>query len=226
MSRKGWWVAAGLVALSAFPVLAGALRLHTVVSGAPVTAENARFLAAPVPIVLHIVGASLFTLLGAFQFVPQLRTRRSGWHRRLGGVLGGAGLVAALSGVWMTLLYPRAPGDGALLDALRLLFGGAMAVSLVLGVVAIRRRDLPAHEAWMTRAYAIGLGAGTQVLTHLPFAFLVGGQPGVLTRAVLLGLGWVINLAVAEWVIARRRSPLPRSPADLARGWPAARTAP
>jgi Predicted membrane protein (DUF2306) len=56
----------------------------------------------------------------------------------------------------------------------------------------------------MTRAYAIGLGAGTQVVTHLPW-FVFVGKPDESTRAMLMGAGWVINLAVAEWIIRRRR---------------------
>jgi hypothetical protein len=52
----------------------------------------------------------------------------------------------------------------------------------------------------MMRGYAIGLGAGTQVLTHLPW-FLLVGKPGETPRAVMMGAGWVINLVVAEWII-------------------------
>ena len=59
------------------------------------------------------------------------------------------------------------------------------------------------HSAWMTRAYAIGLGAGTQVFTFLPWT-LFFGEPGQAMHAVLMGAGWVINLAVAEVVIRRR----------------------
>ena len=42
-----------------------------------------------------------------------------------------------------------------------------MAIAIVVAFLAIRRGDVRTHSAWMTRAYAIGLGAGTQVL-HLP----------------------------------------------------------
>ena len=55
----------------------------------------------------------------------------------------------------------------------------------------------------MIRGYAIGLGAGTQVLTHVPW-FLLVGQPGEVARAVLMGAGWVINLVVAEWIIRKQ----------------------
>ena len=81
-----------------------------------------------------------------------------------------------------------------------------MFASIVLGIDAVaRRRDLQAHGAWMIRAYAIGLGAGTQVLTHLPWFILVG-KPGESARTVLMGAGWVINVIVAEWAI-RSTSP-------------------
>ena len=84
---------------------------------------------------------------------------------------------AALSGLWMTHFYPWPDGDGELLYGLRLLFGSAMLLSIVLGVAAIRRRDIVQHGAWMMRGYAIGLGAGTQALTQLPW-ILIFGMPG------------------------------------------------
>ena len=65
----------------------------------------------------------------------------------------------------------------------------------------------------MTRAYAIGLGAGTQVLTHLPWFIFATGKPGEGPRAVMMGAGWLINILFAEWIIRRRRSlvsPLPQ----------------
>jgi hypothetical protein len=106
----------------------------------------------------------------------------------------------------MVLFYPRAPNVGPLLTAFRLLFGSAMVVSVALGFVAIRRGDVRRHRAWMTRAYAIGLGAGTQMFTGLVASLLVS-PPTELSRALQDGAGWAINLAVAEWVIRRRLAP-------------------
>jgi uncharacterized membrane protein len=198
-----WLVPAGLILLSAVPVAAGAFRVAELSAGAQITPENARFFAVPLPVVLHILSASLYCVLGAFQFVPRLRRRGRGWHRVAGRFLVPSGLVAACSGLWMTLFYPRPPGDGELLTGFRLVFGSAMVLCIVLGFAAIRRRDITRHRAWMVRGYAIGLGAGTQVLTHLPWV-LVLGPPGELNRGLLMGAGWAINLAVAEWVIRTR----------------------
>jgi hypothetical protein len=40
-----------------------------------------------------------------------------------------------------------------------------MTASIILGFKAIRRRDVAQHRAWMTRAYVLALGAGTQAFT-------------------------------------------------------------
>jgi hypothetical protein len=78
-----------------------------------------------------------------------------------------------------------------------------MLVSLILGVLAITRRDFAQHGAWMTRAYAIGIAAGTQALI-LIIPELLTGPSDVTTRALLMGAAWVVNLAVAEFFIRRR----------------------
>ncbi|MGP3918571.1 DUF2306 domain-containing protein [Nonomuraea sp. 10N515B] len=200
-TRAGWLLPAGLIVLSFVPVLAGAVRLTELAGGADVTPANARFVAMPLPVMLHIVAASLYSVLGAFQFG---RVRRR-WHRPAGRNLIPAGLVTALSGLWMTLFLARPPGDGDLLAAFRLVFGTTMAVSLVLGLAAILRRDIAGHRAWMTRAYAIGMGAGTQAVTQAVWLIVHGGEQDEVTRALLLAAGWVINLAVAEGIIRRRR---------------------
>ena len=103
----------------------------------------------------------------------------------------------------MAVFYTLPPSDGQLLLILRLIFGSAMALSLVLGVLAILRRDFARHGAWMSRAYAIALGAGTQALI-LIVPELLSSPPDVTMRAVLMGAAWVINLAVAEYYIRRR----------------------
>ena len=206
-----WLVPAALIMLIAIPLAAGALRLTQLIGGAEITPANARFFAAPLPVVLHIVGAGVFAILGAFQFATAFRRRWPGWHRVAGRLVVLCGLLVGLSGLWMTLFYPWPAGDGALLYALRLVFGSAMVVSIVLGFVAIQRRDVRRHRAWMLRGYAIGLGAGTQALTLLA-GELILGPPSEFSRALLMGAAWVINLAVAEWIIRRRPAAPVRTP--------------
>ncbi len=201
--REGWPIAAGLLALCVIPVAAGVVRLVSLATGETVTLANARFFAHPLPVQVHIVGASLFCVAGALLFWPGFRRRFPRGHRLIGRIAAPADIVAGLSGLWMNQFYPYGPNDGLLLYFFRLLFGAGMVLTMVLGIAAILRRDFAQHRAWMMRAYAIALGAGTQALTQLPWILLVG-LPGELPRALLMGAAWVLNLAVAEWFIRRQ----------------------
>ena len=212
--RLGWPVPAALVALSAIPLIVGALRLLQLAGGPELIPAEERFAGFPLAVALHILGAATYVLLGALQFVPRVRRRHRTWHRRAGRVLIVAGLLVAASALWMTLLYAAKPGTGELLYVLRLVFGCALVACLVLGFAAIRRRLLPAHRAWMIRAYAIALAAGTQAFTQGLGGAVFG--TGELQCDLSHGAGWVINLAVAEWVI-RRPTRISRGRGQVAR---------
>jgi uncharacterized membrane protein len=212
-AQRSWPVPAALVALSAIPLTAGALRLIQLGGGPAVIPADHRFAGFPVPLILHIVGAATFALLGILQFVPRFRRAHPTWHRRAGRLLAVTGLLVAVSALWLTLLYEAKPGTGEVLYVLRLVFGSAMAACLVLGVTSVRRGDIAAHRAWMIRAYAIGLAAGTQAFTEGIGGAIFGTD--VQAADLAKGAGWVINLAVAEWAIrrpGRRRTALPRGP--------------
>jgi uncharacterized membrane protein len=201
-----WLPPVGLIALSLIPVLAGAFRVNGLMSRPEITADNARFVASPIPVAVHIVSVTVYSLLGALQFVPLLRRGRHNWHRIAGRILVPAGALVALTGLWMNFFYPRPPEDGESLVIVRLVVGLAMLASILLAVVAIRRRDFSSHGAWMTRGYAIALGAGTHVFTMLPWVVVFGpiGAGDELPRTLLMTAGWIINLGVAEYIIRRR----------------------
>ena len=200
-ARPTGWVPYALVALVALPAVAGSLRLVELAGGPLLLPANPRMTASPLPVVVHITCAVPYAVLGAFQFSSRLRRSRPRWHRGSGRVVVGLGLAVALSALWMTVFYPRQPGTGELAHLFRLTFGSALAASIVLGFSAIRRGDVTTHRAWMTRAYAIALAAGTQVVT-LGIGSAVFGT-SVLVTDLALGAGWVVNLAVAELVIRR-----------------------
>jgi uncharacterized membrane protein len=215
-TKADWLIPTGLIALSLIPIAGGAVRLIQLGGGSEITSDNARFFAAPLPVVLHIVSAVIYCVMGALQFATGFRHRHPRWHRAAGRILFPCGLVVAFSALWMTQFYPSgnfagplpASYDGPVLYWIRLLAGGAMALFLCLGIRAVQRRDFPRHGAWMMRAYALGLGAGTQVFTHLPW-FLFPSIRGELARTLFMGAGWAINVAVAEWLISRmHRRPL------------------
>jgi uncharacterized membrane protein len=190
-----------LVALSAIPLTAGTLRLIQLAGGPAVIPADHRFAGFPIALLVHILGATTFALGGILQVAPRFRRRHPVWHRRAGRVVAVAGMLVATSALWITLFYEAQPGTGDLLYVLRLVFGSATAACLVLGIAAVRRGDIATHRAWMTRAYAIGLAAGTQVFTEGIGSAIFG--TGVFAGDLAKGAGWAINLAVAEWALRR-----------------------
>jgi hypothetical protein len=213
--RGSAWIPVGLILLNLIPIVSGSLRLTQLGGGPELLPEAARFTSFPLPVVTHIVAATLFSVLGAFQFLPGLRRGRRSWHKLVGRVLIPAGFLVALSGMWMGAFSELPAGDGAALLVLRLGFGGYMLASLALGIRAIVRRRFAVHGAWMTRAYAIGIAAGTQAIFLIPVSMLLGPSHEA-GRAIAMGLAWVANLSVAEMAIRRRgvTASVPRPVAD------------
>jgi uncharacterized membrane protein len=205
--QADWPIPTALIVLSLIPALGGVVRLTDLANRTVITSENARFVAVPLPIIIHIVVSLAFCMIGAFQFAPNFRKRHPNWHRMAGRWLLVAGLASALSGLWMTLFYsiPTAL-QGPLLYVVRLLVSVGMAASLVLAWNTVRRKNIPAHRAWMMRAYALGQGAGTQAVILAPYALLIG-QPNQITRDVLMTAAWVINLVFVEWLLRRQSVP-------------------
>src|SRR5438876_11837043 len=135
--QAGWLAPAGLLLLGMLPVIAGAFRLEQLSGISDGMPANARFAPMPLPVVLHIVSATVFATLGPLQFVAGFRRRWPTWHRVAGRLLVGCGLLVGLTGLWMTLFYAPPDASGTVLYTSRIVFGSAMVVSIVIGLAAI-----------------------------------------------------------------------------------------
>ena len=196
-------VVTGLIALGLVPILANTLRRVALSLGSAEGSADNGSPDVPLPVAVHVLTATIFVILGAFQFSPGFRRRKPAWHRMAGRVLVMVGMLVALSGLWLNQFVSFPAGSGELLYVFRLLAGLGMALCIVIGFAAVRRQDISRHRQWMIRAYALGLGAGTQVFT-LGFGETILGKTA-LNVALLNGAGWMINLAAAEWAIRRQR---------------------
>nr|WP_210413544.1 DUF2306 domain-containing protein [Leptospira selangorensis] len=203
-TKKDNWIIGSLLFLSFVPSIAGMVRIFQLASGSGYTVENQRFFNDPIPVVLHIGAVFFYSIFGAFQFAPAFRNKHPYWHRIFGRFLVFFGILSAISGLWLTLAYPRVLTDGDWLFGIRIVVGVWMLFCIGLGFYFAIRKEFRKHSHWMIRGYAIGLGAGTQVFTHLPWFVIVGGEPSGIPRDLLMGAGWLINLLFAEWVIRKK----------------------
>lgn len=203
-TRREWMLLACILLYSFVPTFAGLLRVAELSGGPAVIPANPRALAAPLPIVLHIVGSFLFCLLGALQFMPSFHRRHTAWHRLAGKVVAAAGLLSAATGLWMTVVFTFPTElQGLLLYWVRLVLGTSMAALIVWAVMAIRSGNVAAHRAALLRAYAIGQGASTQAVLGIVYMVFSGSELLGPWRDIVMVSAWCINLLVAEWLIRR-----------------------
>jgi uncharacterized membrane protein len=174
-------------------------------------------------LVAHVFTATAALVLGPLQFVPAIRARRR-WHRRIGRTYLLAGVLpAAVTAVPVALL------SGRIVTQVGLVVPAAgWLVTAGLALRAIRRGDVAAHRAWMTRNYALTFLAVTARIL-VPLMLLAGlatgaiapaDAPTAVTSLIPVGqvLGWVINLAIAEVLV--RRAPRSRTASRSALGAP------
>lgn len=149
------------------------------------------------PLLLHITGGVVALAVGPWQFVQGLRSRHPTVHHWMGRTYVAAALAAGVGGLLMaplTLGGPLAHLGFAML-ALLLLLTTARAF------VAIRRREIVIHRAWMIRSYALVFAAVT--FRSWLGGLLSAGLPYDQVYAVGAWASWLINLYVAELLIAR-----------------------
>lgn len=221
LKKSEWSILIALLLLCLVPCVGGTFRLVELVTGSEFLPENPRINSVPLPAMLHIASSVLYCILGAFQFIRSIRLTYPNWHLLAGRLLVSAGIVSAISGLWMTHYYPFPEHlQGDLLYFIRILVAFSMTAFILLGLSAVFKKKIAQHQAWMIRSYALGQGAGTQVLIAIPWLLTVG-EPIGLTRDILMTGSWLINIAVAEWVIngqirANRTPPVRTSPSHYA----------
>lgn len=168
---------------------------------------TARFVVSGWDVPGHIFGGGLALLLAPLQLLSGVRRRWPRLHRLSGGVYAGAILIAAISGLSLSLHSQGGAATGSAFAILAVLWLGCTAMGIRYAI----RRDFANHRRWMFRSVALTasavtlriiLGVGSGVL-HLP------PLPVYITAAWAC---WTVNLAVCELIL--------RWPWIRARVWP------
>ncbi len=149
---------------------------------------------------VHIIPGLLFVVLGPFQFVRTLRSRRPALHRWMGRVILASGMIIGSTALIMS---PQMAIGGINETAATMLFATVFLFALIKGFLSIRRGQVAVHREWMIRGFAVGLAVttvrpivgvffATRSLTHLtPHEFF----------GTAFWLGFTISFIAAEiWI--------------------------
>jgi uncharacterized membrane protein len=157
-------------------------------------------------IFVHAGAASTALLLGPFQFIARLRSKRPKRHRWMGRTYVVACLVGGVSGLFLAVGCTAGP-------VARLGFGSLAACWLIANVQAWRLAmagRYAEHRRWMVRSFAMTFAAVT-LRIYLPIAPMLG-YDFLPAYVAISWLAWVPNLMVAELYLNRaglRRRPSP-----------------
>jgi hypothetical protein len=167
----------------------------------------------PVQALAHMIFGPIALFAGAFQFLPQLRTRRPRLHRWTGRIY----MIACLiSGAGALATAPFASG-GPIAG-----FGfGLLAIcwltSNIGGWRAALQRRFNDHRIWMRFSYAMTFGAVTLRL-QIPIGMMFLGFHSYTEMSPWLAYtAWIPNVIVVAlytWLRAASRAPLAMAPAE------------
>lgn len=197
-----WVVPVILIALLAFPIIAGGIRLVEIQIGTLIITDHLPHVSEALPLTLHITSTIFFCLFGAFQFIPKLRKPRTNWHRISGRLTATAGIIVPMSGIWLTLFADLPLEDSYALNVIRLLVSLTMLYAIIKGLRAIWEKRFIDHRIWMIRAYAIAAGTGAQIFTSI-LVIAIYGELDSTTKTIAMAVGWALAIVVAEWHINR-----------------------
>jgi len=152
----------------------------------------------------HGVAAIMVLALGPFQFIAALRARFPRAHRISGRIYLLGVLVASIFGFRMGLMAH----GGWLAEVAFCTFAVLWLLTGAVALERILRGDIRGHRAWMIRNFALTFGAVTLRL-YLNALRAVGADFDAIYVACAWA-GWVPNMLVAEWIVARlRRAAIP-----------------
>jgi uncharacterized membrane protein len=147
---------------------------------------------------VHAGLAGIAMILGPFQFLQPLRTRRPRLHRWIGRSYVLACLSGGVAGFALATGSTAGPiaraGFGALAVVWILTTGQAWRMA--------RAHRFDAHRRWMFRSFALTFAAVT-LRTYLPIA-QIAGLDFVMAYRAIAWLCWVPNLIAVELYLARR----------------------
>jgi uncharacterized membrane protein len=152
----------------------------------------------------HVMLAAVVTVGGALQLIPQIRERAITLHRWNGRVFMLAGVVAALTGLYMNWVRHANSGPvnsyGVSLNGVLILLCVAMAWR------AVRAGDIDRHRRWALRAFMVMNGVFLKRLGSFGWGMLTSGANMPVMDYMFEFGSYLIPLAVLELYLRARAS--------------------
>jgi hypothetical protein len=153
---------------------------------------------------LHAVPGAIFMITGPMQFIEGLRKRSPVIHKSSGYLFILSSITLGISGLSIAIFFPFG-GTGETVTSI--IFGGLFLASIIYGLYLAIQKQFLKHKHWMMRAFSLGLGIVTiRFIGPLTEIFLPEGASADLVFTSAMSIGWLLHLAVAEYLIRRKKS--------------------
>jgi uncharacterized membrane protein len=130
---------------------------------------NPDFFKHPIIVSLHVILGAFFLAFAPFQFITKIRKRWINYHRWIGRILLGLGLIIGTSAIFMAVIIPF---SGVLESFVNGFFGVFFLFAMGKGFFYIRSHQIELHREWMIRTFAIGLAIATMRLIFIPLLII------------------------------------------------------
>lgn len=162
---------------------------------------------------IHVFSSAIALIIGPFQFISRLRTRKPTLHRWMGRIY----LIAILFGALSAFLIAPGMISGLVGEFGLILLGMLWLWTGWNAYRNIRAGNKNIHREWMIRNYALTFAAvtlrlwlGILIGTQIPFleTKYAGNFDALFVEVyrVVMWLAWVPNLIVAEMIVQRGRT--------------------
>lgn len=149
---------------------------------------------------VHIVFGMIAMFTGPLQFIKTFRKRSVKWHKRLGYIYVSSVFTSSLFGL-IVAQYAM----GGLMSTL-----GFSTLSILwftttfLAIRSIIKKDILNHKKWMIRSFALTFSSIPQrlmlLMAYSPYIEFID------IYKLSSWLCWILNLAIAEWIISRMKT--------------------
>ncbi|MEO0899690.1 MAG: DUF2306 domain-containing protein [Bacteroidota bacterium] len=154
----------------------------------------------------HIIFGGIALLTGWSQFSASLRRKNLSLHRNLGKAYMLSVLMSGSCGIYIGCF-----ATGGIISSVGFISLGIIwLVSTFMALLAIRNKDIAAHQNWMTISYAGCFGAVT-LRIWLPILIALTGSFKV-AYPMVAWVSWVPNILVALFLVQNRKRKLHKIP--------------